>query len=58
MYKASIYIEYFNGNAKIINKQFKKYNSLINYCLRRPLNNKKIFICGIIGGVEKCLQDI
>ena len=52
MYKASIYIEYFNGNGEIINKQFKKYNSLINYCLQRPLNNNKIFICGIIGGIE------
>lgn len=55
MFKASIYIEYFNGNIKIFPKQFKKYNSLINYCLRRPLYNKKIFVCGIIGEVEQCL---
>ena len=52
MYKASIYIEYFNGNGEIISKQFRKYNSLLNYCLRRPLNNNKIFACGIIGGIE------
>lgn len=52
MYKASIYIEYFNGNIEIINKQFKGHNNLINYCLRRPLYNNKIFICGIIGGIE------
>ena len=51
MYKASIYIEYFNGNKEIFPKQFKKYNSLLEYCKHRVLNNTKIFSCGIIGGV-------